>query len=287
VQRPKTTIFSLRAGLFWAFRRKPCVAGLAAVVGCAVALMKPWHRPDPPSDERSAVPVVAEPESLVRLTSGPPRAAAPALVSPPKAEPAAPPESVIAATPLHEEAAAQYLAGALHQVVGSRASENAVAVLWAHWAHETGRGKRMLGHNFAGIKGEGTLGGARVWTREAAGTKKKKLVRRTFRVYENPEQGALDYVNLLLTRYQGALSAAREGRTADFVHVLLRRGYYTDEKHVYERAITRLAQECRRRSLAQRALDSERNAGNCSCHATPVKRLRPNFEAKAEPWLGL
>ena len=166
------------------------------------------------------------------------------------------PDGVIPTTPLGEEQAAQYLAGALHKVVGSRASENAVAVLWAHWAHETGRGKRMLGHNFAGIKGEGTLGGARVWTREATGAK-KKLVRRTFRVYENPEQGALDYVNLLLTRYQGSLSAAREWKTADFVRVLLKRGYYTDEAHVYERAITRLALECRQRDLARQALEGQ------------------------------
>jgi hypothetical protein len=203
-----------------------------------------------------------------------------------KAEQADRTDVVIPATPLHEEQAAQYLAEALHKVVGSRASENAVAVLWAHWAHETGRGRRMMGHNFAGIKGEGTQGGARVWTREAAGSK-KKLVRRTFRVYESPEQGALDYVNLLLTRYRGSLSAAREGRTADFVHVLLERGYYTDEKGVYERAITRLAVECRKRELARRALDSERNAGSCSCHATPVKQDRPKLREKNPEWLGL
>jgi hypothetical protein len=288
VQPPKTTVFWLRWALAWGSSRKLRIACLAAVLGCAAALAsRPRHRSDAPRDLASVVPVVvlAEPQSLSRVIAERPNAA-PSSMTPPKREPAAPTDGVIPATPLEEDQAAQYLAGALHRVVGSRASENAVAVLWAHWAHETGRGKRMMGHNFAGIKGEGTLGGARVWTREATGTK-KKLVRRTFRVYENPEQGALDYVNLLLTRYQGALSAAREGRTADFVHVLLKRGYYTDEKHVYERAITRLAQECRRRSLAQRALDSERNAGNCSCHVTPVKHEQPSSRAKKREWLGL
>ena len=101
-------------------------------------------------------------------------------------------------------------------------------------------------------------------------------MRRTFRVYESPEEGALDYVTLLLTRYRGALSAAREGRTADFVHVLLVRGYYTDEKGVYERAITRLALECRKRSLARRALDSEQNAGTCLVPRHTRSRQEPS-----------
>ena len=256
------------------------MAGLAVVL-CALALrFGPRLLPRQPRDGPSAsVLVAAEPKTWAGRLPDSPEVRAPLPASPASATPASQPEGLIAATPLHEEQAAQYLAGALHRVVGSRASENAVAVLWAHWAHETGRGRRMLGHNFAGIKGEGTLGGARIWTREATGST-KQLVRRTFRVYESPEEGALDYVTLLLTRYRGALSAAREGRTADFVHVLLERGYYTDEKHVYESAITRLALECRRRALAQRALDFERNSGNCACHAESGK-------VRSAPWLGL
>ena len=209
--------------------------------------------------------LVAEPEPVKPRLIDEPKSATRALPREPRSLEAASKWSV-PATPLDEEEAARHLARALHRVVGSRASETAVSVLWAHWAHETGRGKRMLGHNFAGLKGDGTQGGALVWTREKTGAR-KKLVRRTFRVYDSPEEGALDYVTLLLTRYRGTLSAAREGRTADFVHVLRARAYYTDEHKVYERAISRLARECVQRSLARRALEAERKSAICSCHA--------------------
>jgi hypothetical protein len=164
-------------------------------------------------------------------------------------------------TPLGEEAAARYLARAWHDVLGKPPSEAGLSTLWAHWAHETGRGARMMGYNFAGLKGHRTRGGARVWTREATGSE-KKLVRRSFRVYESPEQGAHDYVTLLLERYRGALSAARQGRTADFVAVLAARGYYTEHVDVYQRALALLARECAERSLAQRALEAERKVSS-------------------------
>lgn len=231
---------------------------LLAAIWCGVALaVAPALRAHQKLDDKAVL--VVEPEPLKRLLKSPlsgiRMVPSPSrkVDRPPEPEPTVPP------TPLDEEEAARYLARALRQVVGDRATETALSVLWAHWAHETARGKRMLGHNFAGLKGDGTLGGAKVWTREKTGPK-KELVRRTFRVYDSPEQGALDYVMLLLTRYRGALSAAREGRTADFVHVLRTRAYYSDEQVLYERAISRLSRECLRRSLAQRALIEERKA---------------------------
>jgi len=207
--------------------------------------------------------LVVAPEPLTRQLKTLPPVATRAIRSEPR-KPDPPPEpNAVPATPLEEEQAARYLARAMQHVVGDRASETGLSVLWAHWAHETGRGKRMMGTNFAGLKGDGTQGGGQLWTRDKNGPH-KKLVRRTFRVYESPEQGALDYVTLLLTRYRGTLSAAREGRTADFVHLLRARAYYTDEKGLDERAISRLARECLTRSLAQRALYEERRAQNSS-----------------------
>jgi hypothetical protein len=198
-------------------------------------------------------PVPARPAAS---TAAPPRA-------PRKAEPvelrAPPAAAAIRLTPLGEEAAARHLARAWHDVLGRPASEAGLSTLWAHWAHETGRGARMMGNNFAGLKGHRSRGGARMWTREATGSR-KELVRRRFRVYESPEQGAHDYVTLLLERYRGALSAARQGRTADFVAVLAAKGYYTDHVDVYQRALTLLARECAERSLARRALDADRAA---------------------------
>ena len=188
----------------------------------------------------------------------PPRVAA---IPPRRPEPQEARKRVVPMTPMGEEAAARYLARAWHDVLGKPPSEAGLSTLWAHWAHETGRGSRMMGYNFAGLKGHRSRGGARVWTREAAGSK-KTLVRRSFRIYESPEQGAHDYVSLLLERYRGALSAARQGRTADFVAVLAARGYYTDHVDVYQRALTLLARECQERSLARQALDSERAAAS-------------------------
>jgi len=169
-----------------------------------------------------------------------------------------PKQRVVTVTPLGEEAAARYLARAWHGVLGKPASEAGLSTLWAHWAHETGRGTRMMGYNFAGLKGHKSRGGRHVWTREATGSK-KELVRRSFRVYETPEQGAYDYVSLLLERYRGALSAARQGRTEDFVAVLAARGYYTDHVDVYQKALSRLARECMERTLAHRVLEAEKN----------------------------
>ena len=164
-------------------------------------------------------------------------------------------------TPMGEEAAARHLARAWQDVLGKPPSEAGLSTLWAHWAHETGRGSRMMGYNFAGLKGHRARGGARIWTREAAGPK-KDAVRRSFRIYESPEQGAHDYVSLLLERYRGALSAARQGRTADFVAVLAARGYYTDHVDVYQRAFTLLARECQSdRSRDKRWIPSARQLG--------------------------
>jgi Mannosyl-glycoprotein endo-beta-N-acetylglucosaminidase len=203
----------------------------------------------------------AEPQTKVTMPAtapaSPPSSLPPPPNPPPRREQRDPPPTGMPLTPLAEEAAARYLARAWHDVLGKPASEAGLSTLWAHWAHETGRGTRMMGYNFAGLKGHTRRGGRHVWTREAAGPG-KKLVRRSFRVYDSPEQGAHDYVSLLLERYRGSLSAARQGRTAGFVAVLAARGYYTDHVDVYQRALTLLARECTERSLARRALESER-----------------------------
>jgi flagellum-specific peptidoglycan hydrolase FlgJ len=153
-------------------------------------------------------------------------------------------------TPMSEEDAVQTLAAAWHAEFRHAASEATVAVLWAHWAHETGRGQRMHAYNYAGIKGRGPSGASVVvWTRE--GPNSLDLVQRTFRAYRNPHEGAMDYVKLLRTRYPFALRAAREGNAYAFASALSEGGYFTGDERAYTRALTRLSAECRRRGLAR------------------------------------
>jgi hypothetical protein len=156
--------------------------------------------------------------------------------------------SLPANTPMAEGDAAAHLARAWRSVLGTHPSEQTVAVLWAQWAHETARGRRMHAYNFAGIKGRGPSGASVVvWTRE--GSTSSDLVRRTFRAYRAPSEGARDYVRLLADRYPSALRAARDGNALSFVSALDQGGYFTGDTRAYLRAVSSLSVECRRRGL--------------------------------------
>jgi flagellum-specific peptidoglycan hydrolase FlgJ len=155
---------------------------------------------------------------------------------------------------MSEEDAALHLAKAWQSVMSDTSPREALSLLWAHWAHETGRGRRMYGFNFGGLKGRGPGGtGVLTWTREASG-ESRGLVQRTFRAYPSAEAGARDYLELLAGRFPSAISAARRGNVTRFVHALSRRGYFTDDAAAYARAITSLSFECKRRRLIETAL---------------------------------
>jgi len=156
-------------------------------------------------------------------------------------------------SPMSEEDSARQLAHAWHAVVGSAGSELTLCLLWAHWAHETGRGQRMHAYNFAGLKGRGPSGASVVvWTRE--GPSSSELVQRTFRAYRTPAEGARDYVHLLKKRYPAALRAAKAGNPLDFSVALETGGYFTGDSRAYLRALGSLSIECRRRELVVTAL---------------------------------
>jgi hypothetical protein len=164
--------------------------------------------------------------------------------------------SLVVNTPMDEEDAALHLARAWRTVFDTHPSEQTLSVLWAQWAHETARGRRMHAYNFAGIKGTGPSGASVVvWTREGASS--SDLVRRTFRAYRTPSEGASDYVRLLANRYPSALRAARDGNAFGFVSALDTGGYFTADTRAYLRAVTSLSSECRRRGICRVV-----NAGN-------------------------
>jgi peptidoglycan hydrolase FlgJ len=150
-------------------------------------------------------------------------------------------------TPMSEPDASRHLAQAWHAVTKKPPSEGTACVLWAHWAHETRRGQRMHAYNFAGLKGRGPSGASVVvWTREGT---PGDLVQRTFRAYRGPQEGARDYLRLLVDRYPTAVREARDGNAYGFASALDSGGYFTGDDRAYLRALTSLSIECRRRGL--------------------------------------
>ena len=148
-----------------------------------------------------------------------------------------------ARTPLSAERATRLLAEAWHHVLGERPSERTLALLWAHWALETGRGRLMRGNNFGGLKGEGPEGGSAVHPTREGRRPHQKLILSRFRAYPTAEAGARDYVRTLAERYPEALGAARSGSPRGFVAALAGRRYFTASAATYLRAIRSLARE--------------------------------------------
>lgn len=144
-------------------------------------------------------------------------------------------------TELSGTQAAKALASAFEQSQGVAPSEGTLAVLTAHWAHETGRGQAMLNFNFGGIKGRSPEGlTTHYTTHEGHGAERHKAVD-GFRAYESAASGAADYIGLLERRYPAALRAAAQARPGQFVRALHEGGYFTAHPASYERSIRSLA----------------------------------------------
>jgi flagellar protein FlgJ len=149
---------------------------------------------------------------------------------------------------MESEDARRHLARAWAKVMHQPAPAEAVALLLAHWALETGHGFAMSDHNFAGLKGRAPGGGSALWwTWERGAQGKLERVRARFRAYATPEEGARDYLSILKDRYADALTAAQRGDADSFVNALERRGYFTEATDDYRRAIRSLT-----RSFAER-----------------------------------
>ncbi|MFO7178163.1 MAG: hypothetical protein DIU78_005625 [Pseudomonadota bacterium] len=146
-------------------------------------------------------------------------------------------------TRLTPEQAASALDWAYRTRFGEAPRRETLAILTAQWAHETGRGEAMFNYNFGGIKGRGPSGMSVVQrTREGFGAD-ERVVSDRFRAYATAEEGALDYLTLLDTRYGEALDAARSGDPAGFVRGLKARGYFTGHEGRYTASVTALARE--------------------------------------------
>ena len=139
--------------------------------------------------------------------------------------------------------AALHIAEAWRIELREPAAPRTVAVLWAQWALETGRGRSMVANNFGGLKGRAPTGaGVVCWTREGhAGAEVR--IRSRFRAYASPLEGARDWIRTIARSYPGAIEAARSGDTADYVRALSARRYFTADPDDYQKAVTSLARE--------------------------------------------
>lgn len=170
-------------------------------------------------------------------------------------------------TPLSGDRAAEALRGAWTSVRGEPPSDETLSVLVGQWAHETGRGASMLNFNFGGLKGTGPSGlSTAASTREGFGADAQRVVAH-FRAYGSAEEGAHDYVSLLVRRYPDAVQAAERGDARGFVQGLKARGYFTDDESAYARSV---------QSLATRAM----SAGFAALGSSDVGASEPSAETQ-------
>jgi hypothetical protein len=150
-------------------------------------------------------------------------------------------------TELSGEQAARALGNAWQEATGEVPSERTLALLVAHWSHETGRGQAMLNYNFGGIKGTGPSGlHAEYKTREGFGENERRVTDR-FRAYTSADEGARDYMGLLVRRYGEAVESARGEDATGFVRALKAKGYFTGDEQAYIKSVGGLM----RQALAQ------------------------------------
>jgi len=223
--------------------RRGLPLGGAVLAGAALGVGLGWRGAE------AAAPAPPDREDAPMMALG---LALPA--SPPAEEPAPPARAARRKRPppMRPEAAAGHLAEAWRSVLGAPPPVEALSILWAHWALETGRGLWMRDYNFAGIQGAAPDGGSAVWWTSERIDGETQRVRLRFRAYASPEDGARDYVTQLRDRFPRALAAARAGDARAFARELQRATYFTSDGQDYERAVSSLAEEYRGAPLARR-----------------------------------
>ena len=130
---------------------------------------------------------------------------------------------------------------AYQRVTGHAPSARIVQSLTAQASVETGSGRAMYNFNFGGIKGAGPEGQtASCMTHEVIAGKDVTL-RQNFRAYSSLDQGADDYVRVLVAKFGGALPSAASGDLSGFAHALKQAGYYTASENDYAKALSNAA----------------------------------------------
>lgn len=162
-------------------------------------------------------------------------------------------------TPLAPDESTVALHDGFGEVLQYSPSDPALALLWAQWALETGRGRSMHMRNFGNIKAGPQYEGyycqfrCNEYLREKVAGVSKLVLRwfdpphpqTNFRAYLKALAGATDYVRFLATkpRYARAWACVLEGNPPGFVHELKVAGYFTAHEAPYLRAVDSLFRE--------------------------------------------
>lgn len=155
---------------------------------------------------------------------------------------------------ISEGEAAYALREAWKKLYNDYPSVECLALLWAQWALETGRGKAIHCYNFGNIKRSGDEDYCMYRCNEVIGGKLQWFDpphRQThFRAYATAVDGAYDYISFLSkkTRYLKAWEQVKNGDSAAFSHELKVAGYYTADEAMYTKGVVSLTNEFKRKA---------------------------------------
>jgi flagellum-specific peptidoglycan hydrolase FlgJ len=122
-------------------------------------------------------------------------------------------------------------------VTGRTATPALLQSLTAQASLETGAGHSMYNYNFGGVKGASPTGqSASCLTHEVIGGQDVTL-HQSFRAYQSLDDGAEDYVRVMVQRFGGAMAAGSTGNLDGFAHALKQAGYYTASETDYASAL--------------------------------------------------
>jgi hypothetical protein len=126
---------------------------------------------------------------------------------------------------------------AYQRVMGQAPSTSLLRSLTAQASLETGAGTSMYNYNFGGVKGVSPSGSsASCLTHEVVdGT--DLTLHQGFRAYASVDEGAEDYVRVVVQKFGHALPAAAAGDLDGFAHALKQAGYYTASEADYAAAL--------------------------------------------------
>jgi flagellum-specific peptidoglycan hydrolase FlgJ len=144
-------------------------------------------------------------------------------------------------TPVSQADLRSAISRAYTKLNGQAPGAKLLDTLTAQASLETGRGTQMYNYNFGGIKGQSPSGQtAHYMTREVQNGQSVHL-KQGFRAYRSLDDGAVDYVTLMQTRFGSAMPAAERGDLNGFASALKGAGYYTAPETEYASALKALA----------------------------------------------
>lgn len=132
---------------------------------------------------------------------------------------------------------------------------NSLAILFAQWALETGRGASCYNYNFGNIKTGKSHTGYHQYYRCSEIINGKEIffdpphIQCKFRAYKTATAGAIDYINLIAKRkrYVAAFEALKEGNVTKYVKALKVGGYFTASLSHYMRIMNSITKEFHRK----------------------------------------